>query len=199
MEQPLHNIILGRGSAVLPDAVLLDDLVDFHPQPVGLGHEILAHSHIGALDGVAGGGVLGEEAELGDGLLTLNPPSHAHGIPLQELRGHQRGAPALGQPVPGGLIDFGGDERSAVLLSGGEHGGGLGHGLALQIGGGVEVGDGEPPPARVALGDLIRQGLFLGSSAHTSAAPVGAVFGHDSHLLLLPGVYTLFETAILRK
>lgn len=132
-------------------------------------------------------------------LLALNPPGHAHGVPLQELRGHQRGTPALGQPVPGGLVDFGGDERLAVLLGSGEHGGGLGHRLALQIGGGVKVGDGQPPPAGVALGDLVRQGLFLGPRAHTSAAPVGAVFGHDFHLLLLPGVYTLFETAILRK
>ena len=66
---------------------------DYNPRK----DEILAHSHIGALDGVAGGGMLGEEAVLGDGLLALNPPGHTHGIPLQKLRRHQRGTLALGQ------------------------------------------------------------------------------------------------------
>lgn len=52
-EQTFHYIVLRVNAAVFTGAVLLDDLENLHPQPVGLIHVILTHSHIRALNGVA--------------------------------------------------------------------------------------------------------------------------------------------------
>jgi len=84
-EQPLHKIVLGRTAAVFHSTVFFNDLVDLIPYLIDLLHIGLAHRHIGRSDGVAGGGMLCQEAIFRNAFLTLNPTADTHGVLFDEL------------------------------------------------------------------------------------------------------------------
>ena len=86
-EQPLHQIILrGRCAVVICRTVLLHNLKDLVPQPVSLIHILDADVNERRRDRTARGRMLGEEAQLAGGLLTLNPSGRTHGVAFDQVR-----------------------------------------------------------------------------------------------------------------
>ncbi len=58
----------------------LNNLIYFHPEPIGLAHKVMTHGNVWALDGIAGGWMLSKKTKLSYRFLTLNPPGSTHCI-----------------------------------------------------------------------------------------------------------------------
>lgn len=107
-EQPLHQVVLRRCSAILPGTVLPNDLEDLRPQPVRLRHVGVCNRHIRRLDRRSRSWMLGKEPKLTGDHLALDPPGTCHCKAFDQLRRNDRGASSNGQPFPRVLINLDG-------------------------------------------------------------------------------------------
>ena len=129
--------------------------------------------------------MLGKKAVLGDALFALDPAGDGHRVLLQDLRGDKLRAIPFGEPFPRLLVDLHCQQVFAIFLLGGEERLGRRHGLAFEVGGGIgEVQHGQLALAGIAVGEVVRQRLFLAACANARAA---LSVCHAVHLLCCVG------------
>ena len=115
--------------------------------------------------------MLGQKAVFRNAFLALNPAGDGHGVLFQNLRRNEPGTFPLCQPAPCFLVHLHGQQVFSVFLFGREKRLGRRHLLALQIGGAVgEIQHGQLALAGIAVGNIVRQRLFLAASADARAA-----------------------------